>query len=143
MQEYNIDQVFQFPPASLDTSIVPIQSPYYTVSYADPLSTGRQKYTSWISGQPWGNGAYEVKVSSTWTEYEQNMWKMFDQITDTYDVPHFDMNHYSTETGDFLLGSASGYTLDGLYFGELPEARSTHMLRNIAMFVAKHAGSIY
>jgi hypothetical protein len=117
MQEYKIDQVFQFPPASLDTSVTPILS-------SDHLFPGRQKYTSWISGQPWGNGAYEVQFSSSWGEYDQKMWKMFDHITDSSDdVPHFDLFHYSSGygavTGEFVLGSATGYTLDGSYFGEL------------------------
>ncbi len=113
MQDYAAAPILDYPPAAL-------QNPSSPTLSNDPTSSDQNKWTASISGQQWGNGAYEVKVSSVWTDggtqYCQ-MFQIFDKIAQSY--PHFAANHYSSTSGEYTFGNKSGYTLDGQYFGKI------------------------
>jgi hypothetical protein len=101
-------QVLQFPPAPLDKLATPETS---------QDDKGRHTWTASISGQSWGNGKYEVKVSSIWEPQYSQMWRIFDHSTEDLDCPHFGVNHYSWTSGLFQGERSSKYTLDAEYYG--------------------------
>jgi hypothetical protein len=94
-------QLLQLPPVALNTNSTPTKSATENIWNAS------------VSGQPWGNGEYQVKTSSIWTVQESQMWQLFDY--GLIQSPHFALNDYSTSTGYF---KSSLYSLDGSYYGE-------------------------
>ncbi len=84
----------------------------------DPTSPDQNKWTASVAGQQYGNGVYEVKVSSCYANggsASYQMWQIFDKSTVL--TAHFALNHYDKLTGDYSFGNKPGYTLDSQYYG--------------------------
>ncbi len=68
-----------------------------------------------------GNGSYFVNASSYADDSEREKWALFDRGYDRFDgtgpCSPFGSQHYSKETGDFVLSGDPQFTLDGTYYG--------------------------
>jgi hypothetical protein len=81
-----------------------------------PTEEDGYKWSTYLSGQAYGNGRYKVKSSPTYTWDTENWW-LFDSNQHLYDA-HWDANNHYSSSGVFTLTADSQYTLDGSYYGD-------------------------
>ena len=112
MQDFQTAPTLEFPPAAL-------QSISTRILYSGTNVVDQNAWTGVITGQQWGNGIYEVRASSVFTDgtnqWDQ-LWQIFDKIPHFW--PAFANNHYATATGEYSFGIKAGYTLDSQYYGK-------------------------
>ncbi len=111
MQDLGTAPVLEFPPTAL-------QGISTAIIFTDPDIIDQIAWTASVSGQQWGNGVYELRVSSGYTAYQEyhQMWQIFDKVVQFH--PHFELYHYSTSTAEYTFGIKAGYTLDQQYYGK-------------------------